>query len=323
MPDERYGRDHDHEAVFTTYANYFGSLADSLRGEFGLPPWNGVIETMSTLQAVQNIRRRPPPAPQDLFASLRLGWSLEFQVHLTGQMIDEALPYLLPGTFTNAYYAVYHLMRAFFLASNQHVTPRHSSALRVIANEVARGVFPAPLGVMCTGTQNDRDSFDQLPVEAELPIHHNLARPNFEARWTILCRLLRTTRQREVDRLYQHHLSDLRRKSPRRRRLSPGSREQIDRALRPTTLFDVFRRMRERSHYRDADAFLHGTTAVEARTVYEDVGDFLTATMAALEVMVARYRGLDTLATAAGPLEQADDLGIFDEGIGLRLSSHR
>ena len=315
-----YFPDPEHQRTFATYSNYFESLANALRGEYGEPAWRGVAEFTKQSHQAARIERRGGKAPEEIVSALRLSWALEFQIHVSGWVMDEAIAYLLPASFTNAYYSVYHSMRALFAAMGQNVPRSHTGGLNAIANIVSRGVLPVPWSVMCDRCGVDRDCYPGLPDEAELTDHHSLATPTFEARWTNLCRLLRTTREREIQRHYEEELKALRKSEPWRVRLGPGARDRIDERLRPTTLFDVLWRMRTRSHYQDVEAFLRGiSTGTEARRFHENLQCFVTACLAVLEVVIVRYRGIDLVREASEPLGKGDRADVFNEGIGQRI----
>lgn len=306
--------------TFRTYANYFESLANAIEGDYGYPPWKGAAEFPAASDPFKRIQRRKNGPIQTMVRSLRLSWALEFQIQVSGWVIDDAIPYLLPASFTNAYYSVYHCLRALFSAMGQQIPLSHTAGLNAVADLIARGLFPSPWNVTCKRVGTAKDCYEGLPSAAELVNHHSLASPTFEARWTILCRLLRTTREREIQRQYDVELQELQKREPDRVRLGPGARENIDQRLRATHLFDVFWRMRTRSHYQDVDAFLRGITdGSEARRFYENLQSVVTASLAILEALIVAYRGPGLLREAAGVLQQGDHADIFNEGIGQRL----
>lgn len=312
--------DPDLERTFRTYRNYFASVANSLRGVYGLDAEPGVIVTTRGLGPVRRINRRSDGSSA-ISTALKLGWALEVQVRLAGWLGGAVLPYMLSGALANTYYAVYHVVRAMVLASGADVPRTHRAALNVMSDICRRGLLPTPWAVRCHSCDDDPASFVGLPADARFPEHSQLAAPIPEAQWTILCRLLRTTREREVQALCDDALAKLVRRDPKRKRLSPGARSDFDANLTPTTLFDVFWRMRKRSHYGDVDAFIQGVLDPEdAKDLHIDVLTTLGATLAVLETLVVAYQGFEVIERASEDLIRRDETGVTAAGIGARLS---
>ena len=72
--------------------------------------------------------------------------------------------------------------------------------------------------------------------------------------------LLRTTRQRQFEKKLKESGKQFRTKRGKpRKRFSPIHKAQVLGGLRPTTVFDFLYRLRVRSNYEDADAFILGT----------------------------------------------------------------
>ena len=311
------------ERTFRTYRNYFASVANSLRGVYGMQPEAGAIAATRELGSVRRIERRKGRTTS-IDSALRLGWSLEVQVRLAGWLGAEVLPYMLAGALANTYYAVYHVMRATLFGAGLDVPRAHRAALNVMSDFCRRGLFPTPWGVMCTSCHDNPDSFIGLPYDATFPDHEQLAEPTPEAQWTILCRLLRTTREREVQALCDEELTRLRRRCPERKRLSPGTRDGIDARMTGTTLFDVFWRMRKRSHYGDVDAFVQGVLDPDDGVIlHADLLTTLGATLGVLETLLVSYRGFDLVEGASRDLLRQDRSGVTSDGIGARLEHLR
>lgn len=77
-----------------------------------------------------------------------------------------------------------------------------------------------------------------------------------------------------------------------RRNLSRSAKEQVATTMVPTTLFDVFWRIRKKASYDDADAFVLGAAGeLDARRLGEALVIVTDATVAALEAVMAAYVG--------------------------------
>ena len=89
--------------------------------------------------------------------------------------------------------------------------------------------------------------------------------------------------------------------------------------LQPTTLFDFFFRLRKKVHYGDPDVFVLGAAGVQdARRLAEALVIVTDATVAALECLVATYRGRSLVAQAA--IKYADRLSAAPGTLVARRS---
>lgn len=284
-------------AAFTTYLNYLCHLSILIRRLYGEDrPELGVHTATKALPGVASMkaRRLPDVDAARMQNHLRIAWLREARIHALGEQWD-CQPELLPGTPTDAYYALYHGAQAYLAAGGCQPQRNHASILKALANVVVhRRVFPEPWSVTCGGLPMDGCAeYEGLPVDAPADLCHNLAKPSCDTAWPSLCLALRTTRARQLD----DAKAAWRRKSKRRRVSSAQSAEIADK-LMPTTLFDFIWRLRVRTDYRDVDAFIVGAAG------QKDAEDFLNSL---LSVVTCTLTVLETLVISQGqaPLLQA------------------
>ena len=294
--------DPEFEANFQAYLNYLEDLAGVIAGHYGLGESlvSGVHDGVLTHPPLRRIQRRRlgSKEAEALHAALRKAWGdlrrIQREVDDQGEYDEEANAWL-PA---QAYYSVYHAVLALAVSTGQPVPRDHAAALRLIGQEIRRGGFPFPWSAYCEGCpQTGTHLFGGLrPSGAEV---HVLSSPDPSTSADRLAMFLRTTRARELERRF----AEVRRKaSPGRIRhnLSRARKDQIATRVAPTTIFDLYWRMRRKANYDDADAFVLGAVdALHARRFANALALVTDATVAALEAVMSAHVGPDVMATAA------------------------
>jgi hypothetical protein len=281
--------------AFQAYVNYFEDLAGSIGGLYGMTSSlaEGVHTSVASGRAMARIQRRQ--LDDDTWAAwqkvMRKAWGTLRRIHLEvadPDYFDEEANAWLP---TQAYYAVYHCVIAFALASGQTIPKDHAAALKLVGQEVRRSRLPYPWNVACTGCpQLGTHEFHGFagPVDSV----HVLSRPDPMTAEDRIAMFLRTTRTKELERRF----ADLRQKrvgaNRTRRNLSRAEKEQLASSMAPTTVFDVLWRLRKKANYDDADVFVLGASSERhARRLGESLVIVTDATIAALEALMAAYIG--------------------------------
>jgi hypothetical protein len=277
--------DDDASAVFATYCNYLQHLAILLRELYGENPAGRVLEETLGLPAVVKVKRKRL-AQADLGRlenHLRIAWLREGRIHTLSSQWD-CQPELLPGTPTDAYYAVYHGAQAFKTANAAPLMRDHAKLLHSLGNDAdTRRLFPPPWSVTCRGfPKDDCAEYRGLPQGLLPAVCQNFVRPTEETAWPSLCLLLRTTRERELTKAKD----DWKRKE-KKQRASGVRAAKLAEALAPTSLFDFFWRLRVRTDYRDVDAFLLGVaSASQAELFLDSLMTVLNCTLVVFEALV-------------------------------------
>jgi hypothetical protein len=125
--------------------------------------------------------------------------------------------------------------------------------------------------------------------------------------------LLCTTRDRQIE-----ERKAAWRKAAGKKKVPTAEAGKICKSLPATTLFSVLWRLRKRSDYADADAFLEGITSVyDAEQYHKGVVRFVHGTLAIFETVLVAYVGPDLYKRAAERfLSQAPERGAMGSASG-------
>lgn len=282
------------ERTFTTYSNYLLHISNSIKGIYGMDDdlHFGLVQAMRAHQPVRKVQRRSLSTADEsrVTQALRLSWATESQLRLRGQHDPELLPDLLHGAASEAYYAVYHSARAFFIAGGFSVQSNHASVLNQLSTVVAqRKLLLPPWSVYVAGgpTKNHFQT-SGLPVCIPKPSYvSNLARVAPDAVWDSLAKGLRTTRERQL----KERRDDWCVKA-KRKRLPAEQAKRIAESTPPTTLFNFLWRLRKRSDYRDVDIFLDGISSPnQALNYHSSMEGLVAGTLTVLNTLTVAYAG--------------------------------
>ena len=294
--------DPEFETTFRAYANYLEELAGLIGGLHGIAPTlaEGVYRAVERNPNIVKVSRRRLGRQEEraVAAALVRAWGNLRRVQ--GELDDSARYDEESNAWLPAmgYYATYHAIRAVAIASRQQVPRDHRRCLNLISREAQRGLLPLPWGAWCEGcpqTGTHRFGGIQRPDRV-----HVLSSPDPSSSGDRLAMLLRTTRQKELDRRFAEERSRSVGNGKTRRNLSRRDKERLALRLVPTTIFDVLWRLRKKSHYDDADVFVLGAAGpVDARRFGEAFALVTDTTLAALEALVAAHAGPESVARAA------------------------
>lgn len=285
---------------FRAYRNYVEDLAGCIGGEFGLADTlvAGVHDAVLAHPPVKRVNRKPLGSQQRQFVGkeLRKSWGnvhrVAAEVHSPWAFDEEANAWIP----TMAYYAVYYAVSAYAAASQQAVPRDHRAGLNLIAKDVKRGMLPYPWSACCEAGPKDAVTFAGFPVTFGKV--HVLSTPDPSTSEARLGMFLRTTRQKELERRFAEERGR-RKPAPGRTRcnLSHAEKTRMAAKLQPTTIFDLFWRMRTKANYDDADAFVLGAgDELDAHRLGNGLAIVTDATVAALEALTAAYIGAAELA---------------------------
>ncbi len=270
---------------------------------------------------LHRIQRRPLPHQTvgEFEAAMRKGWGFLRRVRYEVEddlYFDEEANALLPYS---AWYAVAHVGHAFGLASRQTSQHDHVALLRALGSTVVRrGLLPLPWGAWCEGCpQTDAPRFGGL---AKVGSVHVLSAPSPDTAESRLGLVLRTTREKALEREFDVMRRQKVAKGRSRRNISRLEKEAKAAKFAPTTLFDFLYRLRLRASYGEADLFVLGARDErEARRFAEALVLVCDATVAALEALIAAYAGPAALADAAERYTDRTDSNV----VAARASAWR
>lgn len=305
--------DPDAERRFTVYSKYLTQFVVAANASTA----SGVANHGDLVQATQSrpgttriTRRRLDGGEQHgMSHALRLSWVMETQLVLREQHDVELLPDLLQGAASEAYYAIYHALRAFLIASQGGVGTDHAAVLKCWANAMGqRDLVPDLWRARATGRPG-RSSFQVLGIPAAPAIPHSvLSTPRPNEAWDDIATALKTTRERQLDHVRGEWL-----RANHRRKL-PGAVADAQAArFPPTTVADFFWRLRTGSHYRGAEMFLDGVSSPGLALGYHtNLRSLTTATITVLNTLTLRYVGTDAMQSAAASFLARGDVQAYE-----------
>jgi hypothetical protein len=310
---------------FTVNLNYFVHMHLWLEAQYGTGDdlFRGLANELLSRPAFTRLNRRA--ADLDAIRELlTVSWMSEVQLRLPGMLGGpEMVRYSNAWAPVHAYYAVYMALQAWFEASGfSGVIDDHSASLRTIANQLRdRDLLPPPWGVLAVGCPMRGDTnYLNAPHGAGLSDSIEvLANPVLAEFWQRYGTWLRATREARLK---------LREAESKRRRgwnrISPAERTRIAAAVWPTSFFDCLFRLRVRSNYRTVEPYLVRFISDDgARAFHESLSTCTAATLALLELYIARSIGASELGQLVGSVTGGDPHGITSETVGRRVRVFR
>ena len=287
--------------AFIAYRNYLEDLARTVREKYGTGDTcvRGVHDAVLAQDQVQRLQRRQvdPVRHPILGKRLRACWH---QLRIMRAEVDDPDGYDDEANATLpilAYFAAFHGSLAVTAASNEPVPTDHNAALRAISTHATAGRFPYPWSASCSGCpQLSMATFAGFPFVPTGRVNP-LTSPGPATSEERFATLLRTTREKELERRF----AEARRRGvaagASRRNLRRKEKERLATSLAPTTLFDVLWRLRKKASYDDAEVFVLGAASEHDAWRFADaVVTVADTTVAALEALVVAYLGPDVVA---------------------------
>lgn len=268
---------------FRTYVNYLSALGNFIRETY--PDPKAIVTTITTSPEFSRIQVSSTRDRGVIRRLLRNAWLTEIQIQLAAAT-EGLIPYSNHWAPVQLYYAVYLCTRAWFAACCRDIPTHHSSTLRTVAADIKSrpGLFPYPWKLLCEGDPEKNSlSYPFLPDGVKMYYVSSLRTdPSF---WDSFGMFLRTTRQRQIKR----SILDWKR-SNRRKLIKTSERQSLVHRLPPTSLFDTLYRLRIRSNYADADAFLLSLeNEAESIEFYKALRTICWHSMLVLETLIAAY----------------------------------
>ncbi len=295
--------DSEYAEPFRAYSNYFETLAGVIEDLYGVKEsltsavHTGVAQHPKTTRVQR--RRLDLQRSEVVEASFRKSWSMLRRLDREledSEIFDEEANAWLPE---QSYYAIYHAVLGFAAASRQVVPRDHAAVLRLAGSQVTRGAFPSPWNAWCSGYPPAGPvRFGGIDLSGDSV--HVLSSPRLSTSSDRIAMFLRTTRRKELERRFEEQRRIKVPDGRLRRNLSKQHKERTARKMAPTTLFDIFWRIRTKVHYGDADTFVLGASGKDdARRFGQALITVTDATVAAIEGLAAAHIGPDLLAGLA------------------------
>lgn len=297
---------------FAVHLYYVTSLASQLLQDYGPRDilLRNLVRTQRSLAGFNRIPARPRPHHDYISRFLRISWASELQLRL-GEIGDSAvLRYSNVWAPVHAYYAIYMSMQAWFAANAMaQLIDDHTSSLRTISNHVTqRCLFPLPWAATGYGCpQLNQMNYRGLPPSVDPNVRIEvLSRPSPDTFWLRYCKLLKTTRERRLDRNFR-----IWKQKNHRKAMKEAEKLEVSRKLVDTTLFDFFWRLRIRSQYQDVGSFLTWNVS------QQDHIEFRTALITIVDATCTLFESLITKAGAGTVRDNVagEFLSSFDDAL--------
>ena len=217
-----------------------------------------------------------------------------------------------------AYYSIYLALRALIEAKCVQCREDHTTTLSLVASWIRKGeFFLIPWNIYCKGcVEYHNHRYYNLPNDCKADKVSPLSNPSKENMWDFYCLMLRTTRRR----LLERRKIEWKRKE-NRKRMKKSEIFALDKNIHPTTFFDNIYRLRIRSNYQDADAFMMGTQTPEDASGYHLALTTITkATLFIIELYICMLLGKETFKKVICDFIKRDRIKQSDKSIKSRIA---
>lgn len=305
------------EIRYQVYLNYLQSLNNFINESCGNYECFG--NEIVNQRYFQRIQRNRNINEQDLVKLLRNAWFTEIQLNLPGQH-PELINYSNHWAPVQLYYSCFLLSRSFLLASGLNVDPKHTKTLSAIGSIIngRPALFGEPISILCTGNPKNRSEC-YLNLSSNIDINRSispLGSSEYTSFYDSYCMFLRTTRKRQLEKLYESW-----KKNYKKKRIAPRAKREYINALHPTSIFDVLYRLRLRSNYSDADMYLLNIeNQLGANEYFESIRKICWHIFFVLELLVSKYIGKRKLRNIIDVFLSMETYGLSDDLLGKRWS---
>lgn len=266
--------------AYLNYVRYASQIADSVEPDAAA---RAVAQTRNfkRIQAKHDIDR------PKIGRLLRNAWFTEMQLDAATEFpgFSAAANHWAP---IQVYYVVYLVGRAYLEVIGHQASHDHRSTLAALSNDIRMRsrLYNPPFNAVCLGHPDiGKVQYLGVPEGTELGTYSALS-TNLDP-WASYAALLRTTRERMLD----ESIAKWKERNGRRRILAP-EKDDLVRALDPTTIFHVLFRLRHRSNYADADDFISALGDSQAAEAYNSaLRRICWGLLLGLEMLIARYLG--------------------------------
>lgn len=230
---------------------------------------------------------------------LRNAWATEVLLNAPRQVGGaDLITFANHWAVVQAYYAVFEALNAVVLTGGSANPPTtHGTMLRWAAYHLGTAASPFPPPWTCRVTGAPGYAFGGFPSGWTRRQVSNIANVTVFDCFDRIAQALKTTRDHQIEAKRPSWISGLRTARGQPRRTLPR-RVLEDRAaaMAPTTLFDLLYRLRIRSNYQEADAFLRGALgSADAEAFHRALCDVVATTLLVVEIQLAHQVGAESL----------------------------
>lgn len=287
----------DNEEIksFRTYSNYLLSLRQFIESEYGTKSalFSKLKSACESKPAFSKIQTNKNADLDKIKKLLFNSWHTEIVFSIPRKVNDDLVKYSNHWAPIQTYYSIFLSLRAFFESMGIDCPNTHTNTLQQISEcIIKRDLFPSPWNGYCSGLP-ELKNLSYGNFKAENRNISNLSTPSKEDFWSWYALWLKTTRDRKFESRKEEVLRGKvfrRADNKPRKNLSLECKKKVDQGLHSTTFFDGLYRLRIRSNYEDADAFILGTMSQkEAVSFHDSLVTILQSTLFVIEKYIARY----------------------------------
>ena len=290
----------DSKKGFVTFKNYLLGLSYLIDN---LHPTYQALES-----SIEELAINPSVDANSLRKMLFNSWNTELLLLAPTLFTKELIKYSNHWAAVQCYYSIYLSIRALFQAKGLQVEERHEKALEAIQGQILmNSIVPAPWNLLLT-----HDGYKNLPA-TKLEKCSNLENPYFfqtntAKLWNCPMRFIKTTRELEIEKR-----SIRWKKKNQRKKLPKGKDAEIDRDIRPFSIFDCLYRLRIRSNYEEADMYI-SSAEFEAENYIEAICNITDKTLFVVERQILSLIGKEKMLSFVNAFtsRQKDTSSIFE-----------
>jgi uncharacterized protein (UPF0332 family) len=280
---------------FRTYKNYLLSLQQFLNKEYG--EHTGIFKKLSIAceqsDSFAKIQANKKADIRKVKKLLFNAWHTEVVFSMPRIVNGDLIKYANHWAPIQAYYSVFLALRALFESIGIDCPPNHTHTLQQVSEFVVkRNLFPCPFNSFHKGL-NELKNAHYGNFQNNTKQISNLSTPQVEDFWNWYALWFKTTRDRKFLRRKKEILKNKRFRTSKgkpRKNLSLRQKVIVEEGLHATTIFDVLYRLRIRSNYEDADAFILGVmSSEEALSFHNSLVVILESLLFAIERCISKY----------------------------------
>lgn len=287
------------ETSFLAYLHYLTDVAGVVAGRYG----SGIDGVFQTLRLHPPVRALSPAVPDAstltvVSAELTAAWDALAIIDnaIDPDVYDRQSNAVVPAAAVRAVAAA---ARGLAAVRGDEFGNGDDEALGYLGDLAADELLPYPWSAFCVGCPQVGSAHWGGSVLAGDPVSI-FQRPSAQTSDARLAMLLRTTRQRILERVFAVERQSDVKPGRSRRNLSAAAKEAIAAAVAPTTVFDVVDRVHRRAESDDGFAFVEGAyDDEEARQFGEALAIVADASVAAIEGVIATLIGWDVFGDLA------------------------
>jgi len=243
-------QEEERQRRFKVLRNYLMGLDAFLRATYGEDILPGVLTAQRQLHGFTRIQRKPVVNPDAVRRALTLSWAAELQLRLAPR---SQLCYSNAWAPVHSYYAICMALNAWFGASFLNPPTDHAGTLNTISAKTTHtSILPLPWAVTCAGCPPFDCNYPGLPTDANPDqTFQLLANPSPSDFWPRYCKLLKKTREFQLDRAYRDW-----KQRQHRHKMHKAEKQEVALGQPAVTAFHYLYRLRLRANYRDVETML-------------------------------------------------------------------